>query len=376
MPPSKEEFMDPLIADLCVAKMWQAIVEHRWYAFFTKVVDNNRVADQQKLQNAVNIATRHAYNLLVELYGYGNLDVATHLSVKALVDTILLCDNSGSMQLTDRSERGDIEMSRWEALQLVAKDDSFVGSMFDSDGFQLDLMTGDPKLRNICVTTNVNGTRTYVLPDPKTEGKFAILLEERGVPCGFRGLTSQDQVEQIFRCGIGADYGTPTAEAIWRIYDTQVRQKALSGTLEKPIILTIYTDGKPSGRNVTTEIRKIKKELRNTVYGDHAMLFQIVQCGKEQSVNAWFENLDRDEELDQFGKPKYPNDGIGDIVDCVSDYEIELAQVLEKNPGCDWFDVPYYRVKCRVGCAIRTLDQSDEQNISSTISGFFSKLRF
>lgn len=98
-PPVKEEFMDQAVADLCIAKMWQAVVTHKWYAFFTKINDGIRIADQAKLQDCVNIATRHAYNLLVELYGYGNLDVATNLCVKALVDTILLCDNSGSMQL-------------------------------------------------------------------------------------------------------------------------------------------------------------------------------------------------------------------------------------------------------------------------------------
>lgn len=379
-PPVKEEFMDPAVADFCIAKMWQAIVTHKWYAFFTRMNDGVRMADQAKLQDCVNIATRHAYNLLVELYGYGNLDVATNLCVKALVDTILLCDNSGSMQLTDKSERGDVEMPRWESLKLVAKDDSFVGSMFDSDGYQLDLMTGDPKLRNICSRININGVQTWVLPDPKTESKYAVLLEERGVPYGFKGLTSQEQVELIFGAGIGADYGTPTAESLWRIYESQVRDKAKAGTLEKPVIVTCYTDGKPGGRNVKTEIRKIKAELNHTIYGGHAMLFQLVQCGKDHSVNDWFDQLDKDKEVDALtGKTLDPNPGVGDIIDCVSDYEIELQQVLEKNPGCDWFDVPYYRVKCRVGCAIRALDQADEIAVSKPVTSMgtvFSKMGF
>lgn len=388
-PPVKEEFMDPAVADFCIAKMWQAIVTHKWYAFFTRLNDGVRVADQAKLQDCVNIATRHAYNLLVELYGYGNLDVATNLCVKALMDTILLCDNSGSMQLSDKSTQGDAELSRWDALKLVAKDDSFVGSMFDSDGFQLDLMTADMdprtgkdygKLRGICSRVNLKGVQTWVLPDPKTESKFAVLLEERGVPYGFKGLTSQEQVELIFGCHLDPDYATPTAEAIWRIYETQVRDKARAGTLEKPVGVTVYTDGKPSGRNVMAEIRKIKAELSSTIYGDHAMLFQLVQCGKEKSVNEWFDNLDKDEVVDSLtGKPLNPNPGVGDIIDCVSDYEIELAQVLEKNPGCDWFDVPYYRVKCRVGCVIRALDQADEQAVSKPVTAMgtvFAKMGF
>jgi len=387
-PPEKEEYMDPVVADLCIAKIWQAIVTHKWYPFFTKVESGVRIADKQKLQNYANISTRHAYNLLVELYGYGNLDVATNLAVKSLVDTILLCDNSGSMQLTDRSERGDIELSRWDALKLVAKDDAFVASMFDSDGFQLDFMTGDMdnygrdngKLRSICTKQNVNGVLTWVLPDPKTEGKYAVLLEERGIPYGFKGLTSQEQVELIFGTGLGPDYTTPTAEAIRRIYETQVRDKARKGILEKPVIVTCYTDGKPSGANVKNEIRKIKAQLASTIYGGHAMLFQIVQCGKENAVNEWFDELDKDEEIDKItGKPIDPNPGVGDIIDCVSDYEIELKQVLEKNPGCDWFDVPYYRVKCRVGCAIRALDQADEQTVSKPVTGLgtiFSKMGF
>lgn len=260
-------------------------------------------------------------------------------------------------------------MSRWESLKLVAKDDSFVGSMFDSDGYQLDLMTGDIKLKNICSRINLNGVSTWVLPDPKTEAKYAVLLEERGIPYGFKGLTSQEQVEIIFGAGIGADYGTPTAESIWRIYETQVREKAKNGTLEKPIIVTCYTDGKPSGRNVKTEIRKIKEELNNTIYGNHAMLFELVQCGKDKSVNDWFDELDTDEDVNPLtGKAVDPNPGVGDIIDCVSDYEIELKQVLAKNPGCDWFDVPYYRVKCRVGCAIRALDQADEISVSKPLT--------
>jgi hypothetical protein len=235
-------------------------------------------------------------------------------------------------------------------------------------------------LRNICSRINLNGVSTWVLPDPKTEGKYAVLLEERGVPYGFKGLTSQEQVDLIFGAGLGPDYGTPTAESLWRIYETQVRDKARNGTLEKPVIVTCYTDGKPGGRNVKAEMRKIKAELSSTIYGGHAMLLQLVQCGKDQSVNDWFDELDKDEVVDPLtGKPANPNPGVGDIIDCVSDYEIELKQVLEKNPGCDWFDVPYYRVKCRVGCAIRSLDQADEQAVSKPVTAMgtvFSKMGF
>jgi hypothetical protein len=260
-------------------------------------------------------------------------------------------------------------------LKLVSKDDAFVASIFDSDGFQFELMTGDPKLRSVCVQTTRYGKSCWVLPDPKNETKYALLLEEHGTPYGFKGLTSMEQIEIIFSCNIEADYGTPTAESIWRIYTTQVQQQARNGTLPKPILVKIYTDGRPGGRNVKQEIRKIKAELRNTIYGDHAMLFQIVQTGKEKTVNHWFTELDEDEEKDPYtGKPKDPNDGCGDIIDCVSDYEIELAEVLSKNHGATWFDVPYYRVKCRVGVVVKALDKSDETDVSSVFGSFAGKI--
>lgn len=368
VPPACDEYLEGQleIAEFCRSKIWTAIVEHKWYAFFTKNIDGKRIADQEKLQNLVNVATRHSYNLLVELYGYGNIDIATNMSVLALVDSLFIGDNSGSMTSIDASSVGDTIMSRWNYLKLVAQDDGFIASMFDDDGFEVTLMTPDPKLAKINQLQDrcYNGVNVKVLPDPKNSNKFAILNEDLS---GFRGLTSQEQVEIIFN-SVSPDFCTPTAESIERVYNRNVRMQAKNGVLSKPVLVRIYTDGQPSGKDVKTTIRNIKAELRNTIYGDHAMLFEIIQTGKVTSVNDWFEELDGDEEKDAYGRSKVPNNGIGDIVDCVSNYEIELAQVLSKNPNATWFDVPFYKMKCRCGVMIRSLDQTDEINVGSVFS--------
>jgi hypothetical protein len=368
MPPVCDEYLEGQqeIAEYCRSKIWTAIVEHKWYGFFTKMVDGHRVADQEKLQNLVNVATRHSYNLLVELYGYGNLDIATNMSVLSLVDSLFIGDNSGSMTATDSSNQGDTIMSRWNYLKLVAQDDGFIASMFDDDGFEVTLMTPDTKLGRLpgLRDQNEGGRTVKVLPDPKNPDKFAILNEDMS---GFRGLTSQEQVEIIFN-GVGPDFGTPTAESIERVYNRNVKMQAINGTLAKPLLVRLYTDGNPTGKDVKTTLRQIKSELRKTIYGEHAMLFEIIQTGKVTAVNDWFEDLDNDVEKDAYGRPKDPNNGVGDIIDCVSQYEIELAQVLSKNPGATWFDVPFYKMKCRCGVMIKALDQSDETNVSSVFT--------
>lgn len=368
VPPTCDEYLEGQqeVAEYCRSKIWNAIVEHKWYAFFTKVVDGVRVADQQKLQNCVNVATRHSYNLLVELYGYGNLDIATNLSVLALVDSLFVGDNSGSMVATDASNQGDTIMTRWNYLKLVAQDDGFIASMFDDDGFEVTLMTPDPKLGRIPGLQRqlINGVNVNILPDPKNPDKYAILNDDLS---GFKGLTSQEQVSIIFD-HVGPDFGTPTAESLLRIYNRNVKSQAKNGTLQKPLLVRLYTDGQPTGADVKQTLRHIKEELRNTIYGDHAMLFEIVQTGKVSSVNDWFDQLDNDEEKDSFGRLANPNHGVGDIIDCVSNYEIELEQVLSKNPGATWFDVPFYKMKCRVGVMIKALDQTDETNVGSVFT--------
>lgn len=368
VPPTCEEYLDGQqeIAEYCRSKIWNAVVEHKWYAFFTVMEGGRRIANQAKLQNLVNVATRHSYNLLVELYGYGNIDIATNMSVLALVDSLFIGDNSGSMTATDASTQGDTLMSRWNYLKLVAQDDGFIASMFDDDGFEVTLMTPDPKLGRIPELRDqcLDGKMVKVLPDPKNPEKFAVLNEDMS---GFRGLTSQEQVSVIFD-HVGPDFGTPTAESLLRVYNRNVKMQAKNGTLAKPLLVRLYTDGQPTGADVKQTLRQIKAELRNTIYGDHAMLIEIVQTGKVTAVNDWFEELDGDEEKDAYGRPKNPNNGVGDIIDCVSNYEIELSQVLSKNPGATWFDVPFYKMKCRCGVMIKALDQTDEVNVGTVFT--------
>lgn len=355
------------VAELVCSKIWNAVVEHKWYAFFTKTVDGIRVANQEKLQNVANTATRHSYNFLVEQYGYGSLDVATNLSVLALADTILLGDNSGSMTYTDASKLGDLVISRWEYLKDVSKDDGFISSIFDDDGYEIVLMSPDRGLTKICQQIMHNEKNIWVLKDPKNPDSWATMHDDFS---GFTGVTSMEQCEMIYNA-VGPNFSTPTADAIARIYMRSVKSQATSGTLAKPVIIKLYTDGHPNlGQNVKEMIRKIKLEMRDTIYGDHAVLFQIVQTGKDKSVNDWFEELDTDEVKDSLGRPVEPNNGIGDIVDCVSDYEIELEQILKNNPGATWFDVAFYKMKCRVGVMIGALDKTDETTVESVTSIF------
>lgn len=360
-------------AELCKAKIACCVTEHAWYAFYTKLVDGMstgeskvRVFDMDKIQSRVDVSTKHSYKFLAEQHGYGTLDVATNLAVLGLADSIMLCDNSYSMREDDPSDHGDTRMSRWNYLKLVGSNDAFVTSMYDDDGFVLEFLTADPKLQNICENRMVNGVNKFVLVDPSNPDRYAILNDDFS---GFTGVTSQQQVERIFTVS-SPDFGTPTGTAIRRIYNRYVKTQAQNGTLVKPVVVKLYTDGKPNdGLNVKTVIRDIKAELSKTIYGSHAMLFQIVQTGKVKEVNDWFEELDKDTD-----STITPDPGVGDIIDCVSDYEIELKQVLEKNPSAEWFNPGFYAVKCRVGVMIKALDASDEINVSSTVSSVFSRL--
>ena len=371
--PKPAEYMEGQleVANLVAAKIWACVVEHEWYGFYT----------QEELQECVNTATRHDYKFLVEMYGYTDLDEATDLCVLSLVDTIILGDNSYSMDSTDPVPVGrdgrptDIAMSRWNLLNLLIKNYSFITTLFDTDGIQVELLNADQRL-----TSLFEGGRFMGLKDPVT-GQYhdfsKCLSQPRLNPgnAGISAVSSQHQVEQIFKA-ITTNGGTPMGEAIERIFSNAVRSKMQTGTLKKPTLLWVITDGQPSGKDVLTVLRTIKAEFAGTKYGGHGMLFGFSQVGEDVGAATFLKKMDEDEVKGRFGQPVVPNPGVGDIVDCTSSYETELREVLVANPGSTFYTPQRHNLKVMIGVMMKKYDQADETNVTSVftrmkVGGFF-----
>jgi hypothetical protein len=156
---------------------------------------------------------------------------------------------------------------------------------------------------------------------------------------------------------------------ITRTYKEIVQKKAHSGTLQKPVLFRVLTDG-ASCDNITNAIRSVRADLINTDYGSRACLYSFSQVGSDKDATTALENLDSDDD------PKNPDIGAGAITDCTSYFELEKTQYdkaqanksveerVEYSPG-------FHMVKENCGVIIEALDKADEDG---AIVGVFSKI--
>ncbi len=97
--------------------------------------------------------------------------------------------------------------------------------------------------------------------------------------------------------------------------------QARAGTMAKPVMIIIITDGEPVGEprdKLSQVLRAAKAELERTRYGGHAFSVQVAQVGKDARAQRFLQELDNDV-------------SVGDLVDCTSYYEMEEAEWRAKG---------------------------------------------
>lgn len=248
--------LDEQIAKLVAIKIWDCVVYNKLYYFFTrcgkKEKDGNiEKTPQERLQDVVNRATLHDYQLLMELYNIPSVDQITDIAVLALFDVIELIDDSGSMQTTgyknmlgnncsvdfDQEEIDRINgidhntKSRWNLAELLVKLTSYTLTMFDDDGISIRFLN----------------KRHQNLPSELCDN-----------------VSDPEKLTRLFKI-VSPNGGTNIGASVKKIYEELVRDDLTSRTLSKPVLLVIYTDGE-SADQIKDKIRNIRADFYNSPY--------------------------------------------------------------------------------------------------------------
>lgn len=333
------------VAKLVTARIWKAVVDNNWYAFFT----------QEQLQEINDTASRHDYRTLMEIfqipdnadkviiskgkkeYDLRKLEKIVQLSVLALCDQGFLLDNSGSMAVCDSIQKGleneEIRISRLDAQKNIVKLGAFISRLFDADGIEVRTMTPDPKLSRVKMSN----------------------------------LTTKEDIDNIFSQGVNADYGTPTADALWRYFTEIIQPKLRNREMKKPYVIWLTTDGAPSsGQDVVGTIRRIRAECAKSIYGDRAVLISASIIGEDETADREVTQWDKDKTVN-------PDTGAGAITDCISSYYKECKEIT-LGEG-DTYEPMDHNIRMFTGPIILENDALDEGGVA-TVAGKLSKLSF
>lgn len=157
----------------------------------------------------------------------------------------ILIDKSGSMSETDCPGG----KSRWDYVQEFANSITKKAEQFDTDGIDVVMFSGTPKLYE-----NV------------TSAKVAQIFAENE-PNGTTG----------------------TAEALKVVFDKYNKAKAVGTT--KPILVMVFTDGEPNDSALLT---KTIIDHANSLSDDSETGIQFIQIGKNEAARKALESLDND----------------------------------------------------------------------------------
>ncbi|PGH21658.1 hypothetical protein AJ80_03091 [Polytolypa hystricis UAMH7299] len=223
----------------------------------------------------------------------------------ALFDVILYIDDSGSMQFEENGERV-------QDLKLILSRVAYATSLFDTDGIQVRFMNNDQVGDNIRSEAQVDGLIKSIQ---------------------FKGLTP---------------LGTSLKN---KVLEPLVLAPARAGQLRKPVLVITITDGQPAGENPGTiddVIRSATSELqRNPRYGKGALSFQFAQVGNDLKAREFLSKLDE-------------APGIGELIDCTSNFEVEQDEMSRANPPVD-LTPELWLTKMMLGAIDSSYDTKDEK---------------
>ncbi|KAJ3102917.1 hypothetical protein HDU97_000230 [Phlyctochytrium planicorne] len=259
-------------------------------SFYPEPVLNNLIGklsqiDFQRLSSSWNIPKEIAYDL----------------SSLSLYDVIFYCDDSGSMRIEENGER-------IEDLKLILQRVAEFAVALDDDGVSVRFMN-----------SNITGDHL------KTPNEINALIDR----VNFNGLTPLGS--QLQR----------------RVIEPMILAQAQQRTLQKPILVIVITDGEPVGedRNATRNIIiDTKQRMTSMGYGEKAVAFTFVQCGKDMGAQRFLGELDKDPI-------------VGRMIDCVSYYELESEEYARKGVN---LTPELFLVKLCIGAIDAAYDEGDE----------------
>ncbi|SGZ17144.1 BQ5605_C020g09098 [Microbotryum silenes-dioicae] len=199
-------------------------------------------------------------------------ETVIELARLALFDIVLYVDDSGSMRFEENGER-------ITDLQLIVKRVTSAACLLDTDGLQIRFMHSQGQQVN----------------------------------------SEQAAVDLIDRTKFNGN--TPLATELQRqILGPLVVEPARRGTLRKPVLVVILTDGEPSEPRDTL-VRVLKStdsDLRQTRYSSDAVSYQLAQIGNDEKAYRFLNEVDQGE--------------VGKLIDVTSNYERESANCRSANP--------------------------------------------
>lgn len=372
-PPDQLTPLDESLCNLVIVKIWDCIVYNKLWKFFTVPTKDERAGKcsaktpQQRLQDIVNRATMHDYQILMELYKIPTIDQATDISVLALFDVIELIDDSTSMKTTgyrdflgntsnvdyDADEKDPVTgidhntKSRWHLAEDLVKLTSYTLTLFDDDGISVRFLNKDHRLLP-------KGIENTSLSD---------------------NVTLPDNIKKLFSV-VSPNGGTAIGGSIKRIFEELVEPDLRAGTLSKPVLLIVYTDGE-SGDEIKPVIRFIRQQFRNSPYLSRGMLFSFNQVGRDKGAQKMLSDLDNDEVIVRVNGRDVidPDAGAGAITDCTSAYKDEKEEYDKKQAKLPIearinYSSAFHIIKGMVGPAIEKYDKSDEDDATTgTVAG-------
>ncbi|PGH06777.1 hypothetical protein GX51_02218 [Blastomyces parvus] len=231
----------------------------------------------------------------------------------ALFDVILYIDDSGSMQFEENGER-------IKDLKLILSRVTYAATLFDDDGIQIRFMNSDLRGDNI-----------------RNEQQIEHLIST----IKFSGLTP-----------MGSSLRSKVLEPL-------VIGPAKAGQLKKPVLVITVTDGQPAGErngSVSDAIRFASNELRALPqYGPGAISFQFAQVGNDLKAREFLSKLDEEP-------------GIGELIDCTSNFEVEQDEMSRANPPVD-LTPELWLTKMILGAIDSSYDTKDEKSSRPSAGG-------
>ncbi|KZF26662.1 hypothetical protein L228DRAFT_16400 [Xylona heveae TC161] len=241
-------------------------------------------------------------------------EVAQDIVKLSLFDIILYIDDSGSMVFEEKG-------SRIDDLKLILNRVAYAATLFDQDGVTVRFMNhnlvDDPRAPPERTGNNI-----------RTEEEVERLVS--GVH--FKGLTPM---------------GTSLRDKILR---PLVLAKAETGQLTKPVLIITITDGQPAGepQNMVFDvIREAADKLaRLPRYGSGAIAFEFAQVGNDLKAREFLGKLDNEP-------------GVGHLVDCTSNFEVEQDEMSRAQPPVD-LTPELWLAKLLLGAVDSSYDTKDE----------------
>lgn len=200
---------------------------------------------------------------------------------------------------------------RIDDLKMILSKAAFAASLFDQDGIEIRFMNSDLQGNNIHNSMEV---------------------EQMIQRVSFKGLTP---------------LGTALKQ---KVIDPLIIAKVRSNSLRKPVLVICITDGQPAGEPanaVFDAIRYASTELARTPYGKGAVSFQFAQVGNDLKAREFLGKLDSEP-------------GIGELVDCTSNFESEQDEMSRASPPMD-LTPDLWLVKLLLGAIDSSYDTKDEK---------------